>query len=80
MAMGLPIVSTPIGARGLEVENWRHLIITERKNFSNVIEYLLSNEDLLKRISKNCINVVREKYDWKVISRKVLKVIRRLFK
>ena len=80
MAMGLPIVSTPIGARGLEVENWRHLIITERKNFSDVIRYLLSNEDLLKHISKNCISVVREKYNWKVISRRVLKVIRRLFK
>jgi len=80
MAMGLPIITTPIGARGLEVENWRHLIITERKNFSDVIRYLLSNEDLLKHISKNCISVVREKYNWKVISRRVLKVIRRLFK
>ena len=79
MAMGLPIVSTPIGARGLEVENWRHLIITERKNFSNVIKCLLANEDLYKHISKNCVNVVREKYDWKIISKKALKVIRGLF-
>ena len=25
MAMGLPIISKPIGTRGLEIKNWRHI-------------------------------------------------------
>jgi len=78
MAIGIPTITTPIGARGLEVENWKHLVIVGRSDFDKALKQLLENASLAKSISKNAKKLVEKKYDWKVISRKVLRTLESL--
>ncbi len=68
MAAGLPVVTTPIGARGLNIEDGVHGLICSVNEFPRVIHYLLNNSELYRSISENERRVVEENYDWKKIS------------
>lgn len=78
MAMGIPTVTTPIGARGLEIENWKHAIVVERDNFSKVLQQIIADSNTLDYIGKNARKLAESKYDWGVISKKLLKIVRRV--
>lgn len=76
MAAGIPTITTPIGARGLDVENWKHLIIVERYRFFETLENISENPELCEHIGKNAKKLIKNKYDWGAISQKVLKSIK----
>lgn len=68
MAAGLPVVTTPIGARGLNIEDSIHGLICPIEDFPGRIRHLLNNIELYRSISENERKVVEENYDWKKIS------------
>lgn len=67
MAAGLPVISTPIGARGLNLENNSNVIISSISEFPLKIEKILQDKELYKKISYNGRELVKEKYDWRKI-------------
>ena len=53
----LPVITTPIGAEGMKLENQKNAIIAENKeNFAEAILELYSNEDLWKNLQNNSEN------------------------
>ncbi len=68
MALGRVIISTPIGAEGLEVMNGENIMIAETSDdFIRDIDYLLRNPDGIRYISENARITVENLYNEKVI-------------
>ena len=69
MAAGLPIISTPIGARGIEGGSNNALLVVPEKDFASTILKVIENSDLKISMSKSARNLVEEKYSWERISK-----------
>ncbi len=67
MAAGLPIISTQVGSRGLNLENYSDVIICNISEFPTKIKQVLHDRELYARISRNGHKLVKEKYDWQKI-------------
>lgn len=71
MAMGKPVVSTSIGAEGLDVENGRNIVIADTPGeFANEVLALLDDERRLNSLSAEGLRLVMSKYDWDVLAEK----------
>lgn len=66
LAAGLPTISTPVGARG--IENYESYIVTDLTNFPQTIENLVSNENLKINLTRKGRFLVENSYNWKKIS------------
>lgn len=66
-AAGVPVVSTPTGCEGLDVEGGRHLIVAERECFAEALLLLLANPQVGHRLAANARHLVREYYDWTAV-------------
>lgn len=72
MSMGSPVVSTSVGAEGLEVSDGVHLLIAnEADKFANQVVKLLNSSVLFKDIQLAAYELVKSKYDWKVIGNRM---------
>ncbi len=81
MAMGIPIVSTSIGAEGLEVCSGEHLLIADTSEaFSSAVLQLLQDDSLRETVRENAFQLVRGKYSWGKIWIDLLKVYKDLGK
>ena len=79
MAMSKPVVSTTIGAEGLEVEDNETILIADDWNgFADKIIDLLNDEEHSKKIGYNGRKLVEEKYDWKKITEKQMRIYEKL--
>ncbi|MDD5774260.1 MAG: glycosyltransferase [bacterium] len=68
MAAGIPIVTTPLGARGIEGKDGSHYIVCGMDQFADKIKTLFDNPNLKIDIIKNACNLVEDKYDCQKIS------------
>ena len=65
MAWGLPVVSTTLGAEGIDVVDGEHLLIRDDPaEFAAAIVQLLSNAELWKKFRTTSHQLVRERYSW----------------
>lgn len=65
MALGTPVVSTPKGAEGLDVEHGRNILIAnEPQEFAGLLLDLLRDEPLRRALATNGRQLVRERYSW----------------
>jgi len=68
MAGGIPIVSTAIGCRGIEVVDKQHLLIANTENdFSRSVIELLRNSQRAQMLAENALALARDKYTWEKI-------------
>jgi len=68
MALGRPVVTTPVGAEGLDVEHGVHLLIAKNpEEFARYVIDLLDNPQLRHRIAHAGLEKVRERYGWERI-------------
>jgi sugar transferase (PEP-CTERM/EpsH1 system associated) len=75
MAMAKPVVTTSVGAEGIEAQNGVHLIIADDPaEFAEKTVYLLKNPGIARKIGENARSLILEKYDWKVIGPKMIKI------
>lgn len=74
MAAGLPVVSTPVGARGFDIKNREQAIITSTADFNHWIHEVFNDRDLYDSLSLNGRTFVERNFDWQVISRKAVKI------
>ena len=64
MALGKSIVTTPIGAEGIEVENRKHLLIAgDEESFADAVSELVDNYELFVQTGKNAIEFIHENFD-----------------
>ncbi|MFC1719525.1 glycosyltransferase family 4 protein [Pseudomonadota bacterium] len=71
LSLGNPVVSTTLGAEGIETENGKSILIAENPSqFVEQIEKLQKQGDLVESLRKNGRKLVEEKYDWKVSGEK----------
>ncbi len=76
MAMGKPIVSTSIGAEGIDVKNMKNIIISDnKKNFVKSIKLLFDNKKIRDNLSKNSIKLIEDKYSFEVIEKALTQAI-----
>ena len=70
MAMGVPVVSTPLGCEGLDVRDGEHLLIAESaKGFSEACAKILQEKELAARLAANARQLILGRYDAKVALR-----------
>jgi polysaccharide biosynthesis protein PslH len=75
MAMGKAVVSTSIGAEGLEVQGGRDLILADDAGtFADVITLLLTNHDL-RRKYEMAAAFLAARHDWSNIARQFAEVL-----
>lgn len=65
MAAGVPVISTTLGAEGIECENGVHIIIEDSaEDFCAAIQRLGEQPALRQRLAENAKVLVNEKYSW----------------
>jgi glycosyltransferase involved in cell wall biosynthesis len=76
MAYRRPVVSTSIGAEGLEVESGRHLLIANSaSDFANSCVRLARDRSVRRELVNNAFALVTRKYDWSKIQAKVTQIV-----
>lgn len=63
-ALGRPVVSTALGAEGLDVRDGEHLLIRNVDEFPEAIAAILSNPFLGRKLGENGRRLVEAKYSW----------------
>jgi glycosyltransferase involved in cell wall biosynthesis len=68
MAAGVPVISTPLGAEGLDVIDGQHLLLAEGPAaFAAAVLKLAGDEDEWRRLASAGQDAVRTRYDWSAI-------------
>ncbi len=65
MAMGIPVVSTRLGAERMAVQDRDNIVLAENPDeFIRATEELFQNGELCRRIGLNGRRLVEENYSW----------------
>jgi len=72
MAMGIPIVATPVGTEGLPIKDGEHLLIAESpSDFADRVVELLNDPAMRRRLAANALELVRTHFGWPGIADKL---------
>jgi glycosyltransferase involved in cell wall biosynthesis len=77
-AAGLPVVSTAVGAEGIDAEPGKHYVLAERPAFANAIASLLADSASATRMAERARELAVAVYDWSRIGRMAVEVVRLL--
>jgi len=76
MALGLPVVTTPIGAEGLKVKHLDNIVIAyNEKEFLDFIVLLLRNKNLRESIGIKAYEYVKKFHNYENIKKQFLKIL-----
>jgi len=68
LALGTPVVSTSIGAQGLDIDNEAHLLTGDTPaDFAGALARMLTEPELRRRISEAGRQRVLERYTWSTL-------------
>ena len=66
MAAGLPVVSTTMGAEGLDCVHEKHLLLADTpEDFATAICRIIEDKALVHDMRRNARELVETKYSWK---------------
>jgi polysaccharide biosynthesis protein PslH len=69
---GLPIVSTPIGAEGIEVREGENILLAgDAPSFASAVLQLLADDALNQQLRVSGRSWVKQSYSWQVVYRRV---------
>lgn len=72
MAMGIPVVCSNIGFKGLGIESGEGAIMqTDAKSFADSVIELLSSETLRTEVGHKGVDVIRSRFGWDAIAAKL---------
>lgn len=78
-ASGLPVVTTSIGIRGTDATDGIEVIVRdEPEDIAKAAVDLLTDQKLYKKIASNAQKMVKEKYDWDSIAKKLSQIYENL--
>lgn len=70
LAASCPVVSTTVGADGLDLQDGEHLLLADTPaDFANAVFALLADRDLAQKVAQVGRQQVERKYDWRQIAR-----------
>jgi glycosyltransferase involved in cell wall biosynthesis len=76
MSFGVPVISTTIGADGIDYQNNRNIIIeNEPSKICDCISQIVNDKDKLVRIGIHAKELIKEKYQWNSIIFRLVKQI-----
>jgi polysaccharide biosynthesis protein PslH len=76
LALGTPVVSTPKGVEGLELEPERHALVADDPvRFAHATIRLLADPSLRQRLAQSGQRIVRERYAWPTIGKELHRLI-----
>lgn len=79
MSMGNPVVSTAIGAEGIEAKPGKHYMLADTEEaFARAIVQLLQDSSLFEAMRKEARKLVEKKYDWNSIGLSIHQAIHQL--
>jgi glycosyltransferase involved in cell wall biosynthesis len=65
MAAGVPVISTPVGAEGLEATPDKHFLAARTaEDFADCVERLAADSALWAELAENGRDFVTRRYDW----------------
>lgn len=71
-AMGRPVVSTTIGAAGIEARDGEHLLLADRPEaFARAITRLATEPGLRERLVERAYALVRDRYQWTAAAKRL---------
>lgn len=77
LAMAKPVVTTSVGAEGIEAKDGEHIAIADdAPTFARKVVELLRNPERATRMGKNGRDLILDKYDWRMIAREQDKLYR----
>jgi glycosyltransferase involved in cell wall biosynthesis len=71
LAAGLPVVTTPVGARGYDLVDGEHALVCPLDEFAARIAPLVGDPALAARLSAAGRRLAQERYDWSAIGAEV---------
>ena len=78
MAAGIPVVSTTVGAEGLQYTNQKDIVIADGpSDFAGACIRLLSNEEARLGIAKQALELARTELSWEAVSYKFEAILER---
>lgn len=78
MAMGLPVVTTSIGAENIEAQNLKDWIVTdEYEDFAYSVLKLMNDEQLNKLIGENANKFINENFTWNITEKHLKNILKR---
>lgn len=79
MAAGIPVITTPIGARGIKgIKNGKHMIICPTKDFKKEIQNLINDKTTKKSFKIKGREVTEKYYHYRIISKELERVLKTL--
>ena len=73
MAAGVPVISTTLGAEGLEVTPGKHLLIADSdQEWRSALASIQADPALGLTLSAEGFNLVRTRYDWEILGQSLL--------
>ena len=73
MAAGVPVVSTKLGAEGLDSSDGENILLTHGPGqIAEAVIRIVDNRELAKRLIAGGSALVRERYDWSTLGAKLL--------
>ncbi|HLI50696.1 MAG TPA: glycosyltransferase family 4 protein [Thermomicrobiaceae bacterium] len=74
-AMGRPVVSTPLGAAGIEARDGEHLLLaSDPAEFVEAVQRLHDFPELASRLTDAAYRLVQDRYQWKTIAQQLVGV------
>ena len=78
--MRRPVVSTRLGAEGLELTAGEHLLIADRPEaFAASVIRLLQDPITAERMAERGRQAILERYDWRSITRSYVEAIQQIY-
>jgi len=79
MSSGIPVVTTPVGVQGMDVVNGEEILVSDSaEEFAYNVVKLLRDEALHKNIAANAMTYMKNRYDFNVVSQRVLNSIEKV--
>ena len=73
MAAGVPVVSTKLGAEGLDLSDGENILLTDGpEEIDEAVIRIIDNRELAKRLITGADALIRERYDWSTLGAKLL--------
>lgn len=79
MAIGKPIISTSVGAEGIDIEDKKNILMADNEeDFIKSIKILFNNKEIRENLAKNSIKLIRDKYSFNAVERDICSVVKEL--
>jgi glycosyltransferase involved in cell wall biosynthesis len=79
MAAGVPVVSTALGAEGLEVEHGENILVADiNMQFLDTITRVVENQELRRQLGEAGRALVASRYDWEMLGTSLFKIYENL--